>query len=57
MLDAFIIQRIRQEREKRDSVLVPLHIEVPEPEETEGPPEDDESDERGTVIVDNRLPS
>ncbi|MEZ4321059.1 MAG: hypothetical protein R3F61_26505 [Myxococcota bacterium] len=59
MLDAYIIDRIRREREKesRDGALVPLHIEVPRPPPSaEPPPEDrDEKQERGSVIIDFQL--
>jgi hypothetical protein len=55
MLDAYIIQRIREEREA-DSPGVPLHIEIPmEPdragEETEQG-RDDDTEDRGVIIVD-----
>lgn len=57
MLDAYIIERIRREREqeRRDGSFVPLRIEVPR--EPAPKPEDDERerDERGSSIVDYRL--
>lgn len=57
MLDAYIIDRMRRERESREPVRTPLRIEVPRPEVThdERPLErerDDEPVERGVVIVD-----
>lgn len=57
MLDAFIIERIRKEREAADSAMVPLRIEIPLPP----PGEDDDpapaSDDAGVVIIDNRIRS
>ena len=69
MLDAFIIERIRQEREQRDSGLRPLRIHVPRPEEDprwEDQPRDedprrrqqddkDSDSERGVVIIDYNI--
>lgn len=57
MLDAFIIDKIRRERESRESSRVPLRIEVPRPRERpveEGRPAqpDDEGRERGVAIID-----
>ena len=57
MLDAYIIDRIRREREKesRDGALIPLHIETPRPPpgaEHRGENEDDHAPERGSVIID-----
>jgi hypothetical protein len=57
MLDAFIIDQIRKERERRDSGFQPLRIETPRPS-PEDPfrrePERREEDkkERGVVIID-----
>ena len=58
MLDAFIIDKIRRERESRDTHRVPMQIEVPRPQgrapdqqEQQDPREDDER-ERGVVIID-----
>ncbi len=57
MLDAYIIDRIRREREaeRNRGALVPLHIEAPE----ERPPDDatdevpaEEERDRGSVIID-----
>jgi hypothetical protein len=58
MLDAYIIDRIRREREQRDGERAPLHIEVPSDPSVEPPherPMDDERKDRGTTIVDYRL--
>ncbi len=57
MLDAYIIDRKRRERESREQSRVPLRIEVPRPAvtpENQPPelPEDEEVTERGIVIVD-----
>jgi len=56
MLDAFIIRRIQQEREKRDAGFVPLRVEIPAPD-----PVDDtvpsSSTDVGITIVDNRIES
>ena len=63
VLDAYIIDRIRRERERvqRDG-RIPLHIEPPRvpPERDEGRPTSDPSEipgrpERGTVVIDFRL--
>lgn len=56
MLDAYIIERIRREREadRANGSLIPLRIEVPE----EGPPPKDEAEpvvERGSVVIDFSL--
>lgn len=54
MLDAYIIDRIRREREQsRKGAQVPLHIEVPRPPP---PPENREREEdrgdRGSTVID-----
>lgn len=56
MLDAFIIERIRQRQNRqRDSAQVPLRIDVPIPDH-EPPRRDDKKDEeRGVVIIDFNL--
>lgn len=67
MLDAYIIDRIRRERESRESGRIPLRIEIPrppsdgpshrpdyhrqDPSRSEGEEEQD-SGERGMVIID-----
>jgi len=59
MLDAYIIQRIKEEREA-DSPGVPLRIEVPmDPDRSEDQIEkgregeaDDDTEDRGVVIID-----
>ena len=54
MLDAYIIERIRREREERESPFIPLRIDVPRE-----PPRDDgrdevqrDEEERGSVVID-----
>jgi hypothetical protein len=60
MLDAYIIDRIRREREQarqRDG-RIPLHIEPPRAPTEDGPsapPLDKEKPERGAVIIDFSL--
>ncbi|MFT6142684.1 MAG: hypothetical protein ACJAZO_000779 [Myxococcota bacterium] len=57
MLDAYIIDRIRKEREPQKDGRIPLHIHVPTPP----PPDDraknrdDESSDRGSEVVDYRM--
>lgn len=56
MLDAYIIDRIRREREqreRRDDAFVPLHIDqpVPPPSERDRRREDEPSDQ-GSVEID-----
>ena len=59
MLDAYIIDRIRRERdEARRQTQVPLHIERPPPEAPvpEGPrPSDDREPDRGSIVIDFHL--
>ena len=59
MLDAFIIERIRQRREKRDSPRVPLCVEVPGPQRPEIPDDGDQDREReptrGSLIIDDTI--
>lgn len=60
MLDAYIIDKIRRERESRDSVRIPLHIHVPEPTplpDDRRPQRDDDENrgERGIAIIDFTL--
>lgn len=55
MLDAFIIERIRNEREESRGARIPLRIEIPaprppEPEQRPAPQNADE--ERGVVTID-----
>lgn len=56
MLDAYIIERIRRERdaEKGRGSLIPLHIEVPS-QRPESVQEEPEEDERGSTVVDYQL--
>ncbi len=60
MLDAYIIDRIRREKEKesRDGAFVPLHKEAPQPPESRPPSPSNEAPERperGSVIIDFHL--
>lgn len=62
MLDAYIIEQIRRERERSDPGLRPLRIEVPRPEaddrfrpvqdDREKRREEDGEQDRGVVIID-----
>lgn len=58
MLDAYIIDRIRRERERaRHQERAPLHIDSPTPSGTtrHGPPAEDrdqDNPERGSVVID-----
>lgn len=56
MLDAYIIDRIRRERERgrRDGALVPLHIEPPRPDPRPRRRDEREEDqpERGSTVID-----
>ena len=58
MLDAYIIERIRRQREeRRDGDFVPLRIEVPTPP-LQGPErekDEEEKPERGSVVIDFRV--
>lgn len=56
MLDAYIIERIRRERdtEKERGSLIPLHIEVPR-HRPDAHDERKEDEERGSVVVDFQL--
>jgi len=57
MLDAYIIDRIRKERQPREHEReqLPLHIHNPEPRKPQADERDDRSPERGTDVVDYRL--
>ena len=59
MLDAYIIDRIREEREqrRREGALVPLHKEVPRPPRgaDDDTDRDDTPAERGSVVIDFQL--
>ena len=57
MLDAYIIERIRREREsqKKRGTLVPLHIDVPSQRPREQEEEDRRRDEIGSTVVDFQL--
>jgi len=55
MLDAYIIDRIRRERERarRDGAQLPLHIEPPRPDRRPAADEKPEDrPERGSVVID-----
>jgi hypothetical protein len=57
MLDSFIIERIRREREReREGARVPLRIEPPPPPVRRPPEEEPEREqERGSVVIDFQL--
>ena len=59
MLDAFIIERIRQQRDGRESVREPLRVEIPLQHQPEEPQEDHHDHpaqpERGVVIIDDTI--
>lgn len=58
MLDAYIIDRIQQERrreQQRDGAFVPLHIEVPREDRDPEPISREEEVERGSTEIDFRL--
>jgi hypothetical protein len=57
MLDAFIIDRIRRERQQREPSRLPLMVEIPDmprprDDRRERRPETEEEGERGVVIID-----
>jgi hypothetical protein len=55
MLDAYIIDRIRREKEiEREGDFVPLRIEI-EPEPAPPPPEGKGEADRGSVVIDFNL--
>jgi hypothetical protein len=59
MLDAFIIDRIRRERERREGSRIPLRVELPVPQpprpsgERDRVPEDPDDPERGTALIED----
>ena len=62
MLDSFIINRIRKEREERERAHLPLRIEQPRPERPnrhQGPGDarngDNDKPSRGSVVIDFKL--
>jgi hypothetical protein len=57
MLDAYIIERIRREREaeKNEGNLVPLRIEVPRGTPPENEEKEPEPADRGSIIIDFNL--
>ena len=57
MLDAYIIERIRRERdaERNEGNFVPLRIEVPREPPPLAPDEKEPEDERGSIIIDFNL--
>ncbi len=56
MLDAFIIDRIRRERQGQEPQRYPLRIEAPRPDPEQGQRwdrrEEEEKGKRGTTIID-----
>jgi hypothetical protein len=54
MLDLYIIDRIRQEREraKREGNRIPLRIERPEPPPPTAQTEEEEEQKRGAIVID-----
>ena len=54
MLDAYIIDRIRRERERnqRESIQIPLPVEGPRPDDRRRPEREEERPERGSVVID-----
>lgn len=57
MLDAFIIDRIKKEKEQNNGQQVPLHIIVPphQPNDEREIPETDEPSGRGCEVIDFTL--
>ena len=57
MLDAYIIERIRRERDndRQRGAVIPLHIEVPRPTPDASDDKPEEDHDRGTVVVDYQL--
>ena len=53
MLDVYIIERIREEREraKREENRIPLRIERPEPPPPTAQPEEEEEPKRGAIVI------
>ena len=59
MLDAFIIDRIRRQREERNSRRAPAHVEIPAPLQRDDQPDPtapgtDDCD-HGSVVIDDTL--
>lgn len=56
MLDAYIIERIRKQREeRRDGASAPMRIEVPQEQPSapaHQPDRDEDDSDRGSVIID-----
>jgi hypothetical protein len=59
MLDAFIIERIRQQRDGHESVREPLRVEIPLQRKPTEPQDGDHDQpaqpERGVVIIDDTI--
>lgn len=58
MLDAVIIDRIRRQRQERDSRRGPLHVEIPMPcegDEVPARPEVGDPEDRGAIIVEDTV--
>ena len=52
MLDAFIIEKIQQDRELRDGDRVPLRIEILQEPAHDATPAEEKDTERGIAIID-----
>ncbi len=57
MLDSYIIEQIKRERERSDSAYVPLHVELPVPppeyhDRKESSQDNEEETPRGVIIID-----
>jgi len=57
MLDAYIIERIRRERDtdRQRGAVIPLHIEVPRRQPEAREDQREEEDDRGSAVVDYQL--
>lgn len=57
VLDSYIIDRIRREREqeRERGVIVPLRIHTPEPRVEEAEEDEGRDEERGSVVIDFQL--
>ncbi len=59
MLDAYIIERIRQQRERQEPVHEPLRVEIPLQRPPDEPRGDDEQGDRephrGVIVIDETI--